>query len=433
MFMSKVKFYLFGLVLFFGFIILPFYKNAYGKEILSLEDLILLAVKENPQIQIALKVKEQYIFQKEYVKAGFFPYVYLQYQYQRVDRGKDLPVFNEHTFGPYLIWNIFSGFSTWHAYKGALKQILVKDYQLKETVLDISLLVIQAYLDYFKQKALYEAALADLEDAKILLKLAKKRYEVGLSPYADVLDAEARVKQAEFNVTNYKYTSDIAKAKVLTLINKDISKIDEIEILPIEEKTYEIREFNYYMNLGLSRRPEIKLKETEILAQEEKLKSAKGEFFPKIDFFSTYYKIDSKFYPDKNEEFVLGIKINFPIFTGFERIYKVKIETTILEQKKFEKIKTELDIKQEIFANYKKLQTAKENYEASMAWLRSVEEDFKITKKKYETGLASIVDVTTVLARLSEARAQVAVSKYNVIYSYYALYRSVGIIPGLEL
>lgn len=408
-------------------------KESFAKEVLTLEDLILLSVQHNPQIQIATKVKEQYTFQKEYIKAGFFPYLYLQYQYQRVDKGKNFPTVEEHAFGPYVVWNLFSGFSTWHSYKGALKQILAKDHQVKETALEVSLSVIQAYLDYFKQKALYEAALADLEDAKTILKLAKKRHEVGLSPYADVLDAEAKVKQAEFNVTNYKYTSDIAKAKILTLINRDISKIEEFEILPPEEKPYEVRDFSYYINLGLSKRPEIKLKEAEMLAQEERLKSVKGEFFPKIDLFSSYYKRDSKFYPDREEEFIAGIKVNFSVFTGFERISKLGIERSILEQKKLEKVKTELDVKQEIFSNYKKLQTAKENYETSLVWLKSIEEDFRITKKKYETGLASIVDVTTVLARLSEARAQVAVSKYNFIYFYYALYRSAGVLPGLEL
>ncbi|RKX57257.1 MAG: hypothetical protein DRP29_08635, partial [Thermodesulfobacteriota bacterium] len=259
---------------------------------------------------------------------------------------------------------------------------------------------------------------------------AKKRYEVGLSPYADVLDAEAKVKEAEFKVTNYKYTAEIAKANVFTLINYDIAKIDEFEFLPVEEEKLEVKELADCIKIGLIKRPELKAKEKEILAQKEKIKSVKGEFYPSVDIFSSYYKYENL--PETDEEFIAGIRITFPIFLGFSRFAKLGKERAFLEQKNFEKISTELNIKQEIFTNYKNWQTAKENYETALAWLKSVEEDYRIIRKKYENGLASIVDVTTVLAKLSQARAQVAVSKYNWIYAYYSLQKSLGLIPEIE-
>ncbi|RKX58355.1 MAG: hypothetical protein DRP29_06740, partial [Thermodesulfobacteriota bacterium] len=46
---------------------------------LSLEDVILIGIKNNPQINIASKIKEQYFYQKNLVKSEFFPYLYLEY------------------------------------------------------------------------------------------------------------------------------------------------------------------------------------------------------------------------------------------------------------------------------------------------------------------------------------------------------------------
>ncbi len=404
--------------------------NLWGVQTLSLEDVILIGIKNNPQINIASKVKEQYFYQKNLVKSEFFPYLYLEYSFQRWDQGKNAPTIDYQKWGPYLNWNIFSGFSTWHSYKEALLLISSQDENIRSTILNISLNIVQAYLEYFKQKALYEAALADLEDAKTLLKLAQKRYEVGLSPYADVLDAQAKVKEAEFNVTNHKYTAEIAKANVFTLINYDIAKIDEFEFLPVEEEKLKVKELADCIRIGLTKRPELKAKKKEILAQEEKIKSVKGKFYPSVDIFSSYYKYENL--PQPDEEFIAGIRITFPIFLGFSRVAKLQKERAVLEQKNFEKISTELNIKQEIFSNYKNWQTAKENYETALAWLKSVEEDYRIIKKKYENGLASIVDVTTVLAKLSQARAQVAVSKHDLIYAYYRLQKSLGIIPEIE-
>ena len=407
-----------------------FHSNLWGIQTLSLEDVILIGIKNNPQINIAGKIKDQYYYQKNIVRAGFFPYLYAEYSFQRWDRGKDEPTVDYQRWGPYLNWNIFSGFSTWHSYKEALLLISSQDENIKATILNISLNIIQAYLDYFKQKALYESALADLEDAKTLLRLAQKRYEVGLSPYADVLDAQARVKEAEFNVTNYKYTAEIAKANVLTLINYDLTRIDELELLPVEERAFEVKELTEYIKIGLIKRPELKAKEKEILAQQERVKSVKGEFYPYIDVFSSYYEYENLPYID--EEFIAGVRITLPIFLGFSRLAKLGKEKAFLEQKNFEKISTELNIKQEIFTNYKYWQTTKENYESALAWLKSIEEDYRIIQKKYEEGLASIVDVTTLLARLSQARAKVAVSKYDWIYNYYKLQKSIGLIPEIE-
>jgi len=414
----------------FKFIYFSWASNLWGVQTLSLEDVILIGIKNNPQINITSKIKEQYFYQKNLVKSEFFPYLYLEYSFQRWDQGKNAPTIDYQKWGPYLNWNIFSGFSTWHSYKEALLLISSQDENIRSTILTISLNIVQAYLEYFKQKALYEAALADLEDAKILLKLAQKRYEVGLSPYADVLDAQAKVKEAEFNVTNHKYTAEIAKANVFTLINYDIAKIDEFEFLPAEEKKFKVKDLADCIKIGLIKRPELKAKEKEILAQEEKIKSIKGEFYPSVDIFSSYYNYENL--PKPDEEFIAGIRITFPIFLGFSRVAKLQKEKAALEQKNFEKISTELNIKQEIFSNYKKWQTAKENYETALAWLKSVEEDYRIIKKKYENGLASIVDVTTVLAKLSQARAQVAVSKHDMIYAYYKLQKSLGIIPEIE-
>lgn len=422
-----------GLFLLFFFWLLSSQNNVFAKEVLSLKELIVIGLKNNPQIQVAIKSKESSIFYKDYVRSGFFPFLYLKYEFDRKDPGKGLPNQEVHSFGPYLNWNVFSSFSTWYSYQEALKLISAQDFMVKKTILDVSLNIIQAYLEYFKQKALYEAALVDLEDAKTLLRLAKKKYEVGLSPYADVLDAEAKVKQAEFNVTNYKYTADIAKAKVLTLINYDVLKVEEIEFLPLDEKNIEIKDLNFYLKTALEKRPEVKAKENEVLAQEDRVKSIKGKFGPTVDLFSSYYQVDDKFFPDKQNEFTAGFRITLPIFTGFQRIAELNKEKTGLEQKKLEKLNTELQIKQEVFTSYKNYQTAKENFESALAWLKSMEEDYRIVQKKYETGLASIVDVTTLLARLSEARSKVAVSKYNLIYSFYELYRMTGVIPELDL
>jgi TolC family type I secretion outer membrane protein len=443
--MRKMKNILFSifLVSFFIFISLSFYSKAQAKRVLSLKEAVSIAISQNPEVSAAIKEKESLFFKKNIVRAEFFPKLYLSYNYnyqKKEERGKNIPILDRildrhqyrHQFGLMLTWNVFSGFSTWYAYQEALRLVEVSDALVKAKIQDIALRVVSAYLDYLKTKSLYEASLNDVEDAKVLLKLAQKRYEVGLSPLADVLNAEAKLKESEANSIKYKYTAEIAKTNLLTLLNLSVLEAKDTELLDFPEELLTDPDFESLLSLAKKKRPELLAKEKEILAQENRIKSVKGEYFPTIDLFTSLYRVDKSFFPDRDSEFTFGIKINLPLFTGFSTPAKVSAERATLEKKNFEKRALELSIEQEVFSAYQTYLTKKEYYFASLAWLKKMEEDYRMVKKRYENGLASIVDLTTTLARLSQARSQVATSRYDWYKSYFVLKRSAGFIPGLE-
>lgn len=421
------------ILLIIGFIIFHLLQveYLYAQEKLSLKDTIERALKNNPQILLALRQKDEFFYLRNLVRSEFFPKLYLSYTYEKRDMGKNLPTVDSHLFGPFLNWNIFSGFSTYYSYREALYYLSSQDENIRQKILTVALDVIKAYIEYHQQRALYEASLTDLEDAKLIYKLAKKRYEVGLSPYADVLEAEARLKEVEYKLTNYKYTAEIAKAKVLLLMNEDLDKIEKYEFLPLEKGDLEIKPYSELIKKALKLRPELAFKEKEILAQREKIKSVRGEYFPSIDFFTSYYKSDKSFFPDRDFQFLTGIKITFPLFTGFSTPSKIEKERASLEKKVFEKRNLELAIQEEVFSSYQAFLTAKENLLSAQAMLDKLEEDYRVVQKKYENGLASIVDLTTIMARLSQARTQVSIANYNIFLFYYQLVKTIGEIPGL--
>ncbi len=404
---------------------------ALAKKILNLSSALNLALKNNPQIQAFIKQKEEFYFQKNLIRSEFFPKIFLNYNYQQSDIASPTSYKHLHVFGPTLNWNIFSGFSTYYAFKSALYDLSAQEEYIRSKILEVVLSTISAYVEYFKNKELLASALTDLEDAKTVLKLAQKRYEVGLSPYADVLDALARLKEVEYKVSNYKYLAEISKGNLLILLNLDLHQIEEYELEPLEEREFTLNSLSEYINKALKLRPELQAKEKEILSQENRIKSVRGEFLPISDLFVNYYKRDNQFFPDQEREFQFGLRISFPLFTGFSTISKLQKEKATYEKKVLEKRTLELLIQQEVLSKYKHFQTTKENLSALQALVEKLKEDYHIIQKKYENGLASIVDVTTIMARLSEARSNLAIAKHTLFYRYFDLLKSVGEIPGL--
>ncbi len=407
-------------------------EEVWSKKVLSLKDAVEIAIKNNPEITAIFKEKESVEYKKNIIRAEFFPKLYLRYTWQRQDLGKNLPITETHSLGPTLNWNLFSGFSTYYAYQEIKHLIATEDFLVKAKVQEIALRVVNAYLDYLRFKALWEATLADIEDAKLGLKLATKRYEVGLAPYADVLDAEARLKEAEANSINYKYLAEIAKANLLILLNLSVTEAKAVEILDYQGEDLKELDLGHLLSLAKGKRPELLAKDKEIEAQRERLKSIRGEYFPTIDLFSSYNYKDRAFFPDRDREFLLGFQFNFPIFTGLSTPAKLSSERAILEKKNYEKRSLELRVEQEVFSAYQQYLTKRELFEASKATLKKMEENYRIMKSKYENGLASIVELTTVMARLSQARTQMATSLYDWYQSYFNLKKASGLIPGLE-
>ncbi|NPA40630.1 MAG: TolC family protein [Thermodesulfobacteria bacterium] len=406
----------------------------YGKTVFSLRDAIIFALKNNPELNLyKLKVKEAELSKKQ-AFSQFLPSLSITYNYQRSDQGKGLPTTNFSSIGPELSWNIFNGLQDWYNYKELSMLLKAQKQEEKNKTIELAFQIVQAYLDYLKQKAFYQSALKSLEDAQTILSLVKQKYKQGLCSYADLLDAEAKVKKAKFEVTKYLYTAEIAKAELLTLLNLDISKISDVEFLPLDTKNLKVQPLSTCVQVALKNNPQLKEVNYTIYAQQARVNSVKGEFLPSIDLYLQYYKTSPTFslIPEKDEEFTAGVRITIPIFWGGKRFFELEKQETILEEKKLQKRSLKLSVVKEVFSSYKSLESAKQKYLASQEWLRKIKEDYEVVKEKYEQGIASIVDLTTVFARLASARAELISAKYNLIEKYYELQKTMGIIPGLK-
>jgi len=405
-----------------------------AKETLTLSQLILIALKHNPEIRISKVIKKEFEIQKKRTLGEFLPYLDLSYTYQREDDGKGLPAYGMSLLGPEFRWNVFNGLQSWYRYRSAKELVKVQGEEVKTTVLEVSLEITQKYLEYFKELAMYKAAVLSLKDARIVLNLARHKYSLGLAPYADVLDAEAKVKKAEHEVKTHLYLAEVAKASVLALAGFDISKWSDIDLIPPSENYTQVPPLTECINIALKNRPELKAKRFQLTAKLDQVKVVRGEFLPSVDVFLQYYKTQKDFslFPKDNEQFLAGVKVTVPLFEGAQRIADIEKANAEVLKAKLELKREILNVEKEVFSSYRLWESAKSSYESAKAWLKKMEEDFKIIKKKYNAGLASMVDLTTVLARLADARAQVVSTKYQLFEAYYSLKKSMGIIPGLK-
>jgi outer membrane protein TolC len=398
-----------------------------AKEI-DLKEAVEIALKNNPNLESSRAIVLQSEASKLLAISSFLPNIYFETRYMKY-RNNGMPVYEGFDWSINFSLNLFSGFSSLNYYREAVSLLDAARAGYNAAKLDVVMSVINAYMGVLKAKELLESARADLEDAETNYKLAKKRYEVGLSPLADLYNAEAKVEDARYNLSLRE--AEYEKAKIALLVTMGLNIFEDIQVKPIAFIP-EVRDIKELVTKAFSRRPEVLYARSEVTAQEYRIKAVKGEYLPSVDFVSSYGESDKSFFPNRKENWNMALSLKIPIFTGFSTTFKLKKERAALLQKESDLRNVELSVSQDVFNKYQDFFSMKKSVVAAEALLKSSTEDLRMMRGRYVNGLVSIVDLTTSQARLSDARAKYITTKYELLRAYYDLIRATGRIPVLE-
>lgn len=143
----------------------------------------------------------------ELSKADYYPIIAIGASYQMNDHkkpfGKDA---DSWQFMAFLKWNIFDSFKRNFQYQKATHQKKEAEHYLKQMKSHIEYSIYEAYEDYNLSKMAVTLAENNLKTAEEGRRLIKMRYENGLSPIIDLLNAQTVLDTARANVTE-KYNS----------------------------------------------------------------------------------------------------------------------------------------------------------------------------------------------------------------------------------
>jgi outer membrane protein len=220
------------------------------------------------------------------------------------------------------------------------------------------------------------------------------------------------------NVNLLKFQMGMTISSKLTLTDKiaDV-KIDQSQVLS-DGQVY-------------NRRIEYSLLQTQKKLNELDLKRYKSQFLPSVSAFGNYlvnFQDDSfsNLYGSNFPTSVVGLKVNIPIFSGFQKKYQV--ENARLEVFKTDNnlinlqnsIDLEVSQAQTTYINgQKSLENQKRNMELAKEVLR-------VTKIKYDQGVGSSLEVTTAETSLKESQNNYINALYDMLINKVNLDKALG-------
>jgi len=357
---------------------------------------------------------------------------------------------------------IYRGLRNQNELRRAELSILATQYQLDQMKDDISLFVINAYLEVLFSKEAVNVAIPQVEITQEQLARTNQLVEAGTIPRGDLLDVEATLANDEQNLIITENRVRLAKISLAQLLQlEDYEDFDiadeEIETLPLVN----LPEYSVDMifEKALETRNEIKVAKTNIEIAESDVKLAKGALQPTLSGFYNWnsrYSDRDRFdvIPDldnptrvigqteitgenvitpnsmqigvpaddffsqikDNKGSAFGVSLQIPILNGFSASNSVRRAKINFDQQKYQLEQEELDLEKIIHQVYTDAVGALKLYDATKRSLEARQVSFEYAQERFDVGVLNSFDYGQIKTRLVTANSDFLTAKYDFIF-----------------
>lgn len=398
----------------------------------SLNNAIQIALANNPDNKIAIARIKQAEAMIERANAHFFPFLgfYTEYSqgdvpsgylFKKIDQ-RLLPAnadFNSPGWYENYETGIKAGINIFNGGRDILnKKIAEIDFsisQIDRQSIENSLVasVIQTYYNALAAKEYIQIARDSVSTVQSQLRLMNVRFRAGGALKSDLLSLDVRLAQAKEDVVlseNRLKTTLAALAGILGVSPEAEIRLKKIESheIPLPDK------YIAGVSYALENRSEVNKMKERIKQARMALDLSRAEYLPRMDLQCQYYVDDPEMaYHDSRDNWNAAVILNWDLFTGFSTKAEEEKAKARLEEMLAADLKTKLSVKLDVKNAYLKLSEAKARLEVAERSVAMAEESFKLVRKQYEGGTATITRYFEAELALNRAKTRTTASYYD--------------------
>ncbi len=331
-------------------------------------------------------------------------------------------------FGANLDWLLFDFGKRGQNIDKQYFSMLSVGYQHSSTVTDFVYDVIKSYLNLYSAQEAVIAADTSLKAYEKAYKIAKEKYKVGVVPKSDVYNAETQFAQAQLTYYKAENAVLIERGNFNKLMNipqgvevkleepQFLKNVDEIE-----------KSINVLIDEAVKNRSSVAsiiAKERAYLAQ---YKAAKRDFLPSVSFSASASRVeyDKNDIPN-NDGSSISFNVSIPIFSGFSKTYAASQARYAYEGARADRETIEKEVAYEVWTSYHYLKNSSQNYEASLALVKSSKQARDVALGMYRNGRGDLLNLLFLEASYSTALNERITTQYEKVLAQMALLRAIG-------
>jgi outer membrane protein TolC len=328
-----------------------------------------------------------------------------------------------------LVQPLFTGFGLVSQYKANQVGLRISRYQLEEARLNLTRDVQIAYLQALLGAKLDQVARENVASLELQKSNAEANFEQGVAAQNDVLKADVALAQAVQRERDTSRQLILLRSNLNQLLDIDLQA--KIDLLEIQEKTYEIPNLHDLYTTAEEKRPEYLAMKASITQAEYFRTVARSRYYPHVSAFAQYYREGEDFVADKNpftnnENASVGLKIDWNFFEGGKtRASELEWDYHIraIEERRDDFLQR---IRLQVKNALEQLQVAKANIETTRTAVKQAEENDRITTIQYKEQVAIFLEVLNAQVFLAQTRADFYQSVYGYEIAKAELERAIG-------
>jgi outer membrane protein len=392
---------------------------------LTLRDAVQMALKQNPQVQIAALTLAQTNQEERLARSGLLPQVNFQ-TIERVERtnaealfGRPFPGIPQHIgpfenfqTGPYFSGPVFD-LTLWRRWRASKENVKASGAQVQTVREQYAALVVSQYLGSLRSAATVKAAQSRVDLAQALFKQASDLQQAGVGTGIDTLRANVELQNETQNLIVAQTNLETSLYGVTRLLNIDPAQPIELSDTVSFFQTPAI-EVDRSLQTAYNNRPEMQALRAQGQALELQRQAVRAQRLPSGRFngFWTYLGLSpASAIPSYTYEGTLSI----PLFTGGRigaELARAEIEQRRNSQQQQEQRNA---IALEVRTAIAQLEAAQHQVDVANLGVNLANEEVVQARDRFQAGVASNIEVVQAQDALARANDNqiFALYRYN--------------------
>jgi outer membrane protein len=364
---------------------------------------------------------------------------------------------------------LFNGLRIQNTIRQNSRDYHASEYDLQKAKNDVSLNVINLYINVIFNKELLENARFQLGSSQQQYDRTKKQVAAGALPKSDELNLDAQVATNELNVINAENALNLSILQLKQALQLPASTAMDVEVpdLSVEDLVLD-QSSEQIFEIARQSMPEVKSADLKVSSSSFAVKAARGNLFPRLSLSaglqSNYSSANASIFvpdsydvqpttqpigffdqsgaavpvfgyrttPSTSGTYVdgpqyreqlkdnlyrsLGVTLSIPILNGFQAHSAVRRAVVSQHVAEIASKQVNQTLRQNVESAYNDAYAASKSYNASLRQVQSREEAFRMTKQRYDIGAANFVEYQVAENDLFRAKSDLARGKYNFIF-----------------
>lgn len=327
-------------------------------------------------------------------------------------------------------YTLFNGFVTANQTRNAESQVRGSRETLRNTEQSVLLNGVTAYMNVIQAIALLDLQNQSLAAFQQELRATRDRFNVGEVTRTDVAQAEARVADAQYQVSQAVANLSTAKANYRQVIGVEPGKLTTPR--PIEG-TLPVT-VDKVIATGLSNHPAVKASEFAVDAAMFQVKVAEGGLMPNLSLqgqLSQSY--DQNFSVDSQSGAAVTLNLSVPIYQGGVEYANIRQAKELLTQARIEVDVNRDTIRAQAVQYWGALQAAKAQIQAAQASVAANTLALEGVREEWRVGQRTTTDVLNAQRDLTNSQSSLVVAQRDRVVAAYTLVAIIGRLDAISL